>query len=70
MKKKHINLFTPSLFTWSIYEIIYAASFKDYRDNIFTESQNSESAILIVECACNKSIVGTIKFDSSYPKIS
>ena len=31
MKKKHINLFTPSLFTSSIYEIIYAALFKDYR---------------------------------------
>ena len=33
MKKNHINLFTPSLFTWSIYEIIYAALFKDYRVN-------------------------------------
>ena len=30
MKKKHTNLFTPSLFTLSIYEIIYAALFKDY----------------------------------------
>ena len=30
MKKNHIILFTPSLFTWSIYEIIYAALFKDY----------------------------------------
>ena len=29
MKKNHIILFTPSLFTWSIYEIIYAALFKD-----------------------------------------
>ena len=32
MKKNHINLFTPYLFTWSIYEIIYAALFKDYPD--------------------------------------
>ena len=31
MKKNHTNLFTPSLFTLSIYEIIYAALFKDYR---------------------------------------
>ena len=30
MKKNHTNLFTPSLFTLSIYEIIYAALFKDY----------------------------------------
>ena len=30
MKKNHKNLFTPSLFTLSIYEIIYAALFKDY----------------------------------------
>ena len=30
MKKNHINLFTPSLFKSSIYEIIYAALFKDY----------------------------------------
>ena len=30
MKKNHINLFTPSLFASSIYEIIYAALFKDY----------------------------------------
>ena len=33
MKKNHINLFTPSLFTSSIYEnneIIYAALLKDY----------------------------------------
>ena len=28
MKKNHTNLFTPSLFTFSIYEIIYAALFK------------------------------------------
>ena len=31
MKKNHTNLFTPSLFTLSIYEIIYAALFIDYR---------------------------------------
>ena len=31
MKINHTNLFTPSLFTLSIYEIIYAALFKDYR---------------------------------------
>ena len=31
MKKNHTNLFTPSLFTLSIYEIIYAALFKDYQ---------------------------------------
>ena len=31
MKKNHIHLFTPSLFTSSIYEIIYATLFKDYR---------------------------------------
>ena len=31
MKKNHTNLFTPSLFTFSIYEIIYAALFKDYQ---------------------------------------
>ena len=31
MKKNYTNLFTPSLFTLSIYEIIYAALFKDYR---------------------------------------
>ena len=31
MKIDHTNLFTPSLFTLSIYEIIYAALFKDYR---------------------------------------
>ena len=30
MKKNHINLFTPSLFKSSIYEIIYVALFKDY----------------------------------------
>ena len=35
MKKNHINLFTTSLFTWSIYEIIYAALFKDYLPNLF-----------------------------------
>ena len=32
MKKNHTNLFTPSFFTWSIYEIIYAALFKDYQN--------------------------------------
>ena len=32
MKKNHTNLFTPSLFTLSIYEIIYAALFKDNQD--------------------------------------
>ena len=31
MKINHTNLFTPSLFTLSIYEIIYAALFKDYQ---------------------------------------
>ena len=31
MKKNHTNLFTPSLFTLSIYEIIYSALFKDYQ---------------------------------------
>ena len=31
MKKNHTNLFTPYLFTLSIYEIIYAALFKDYQ---------------------------------------
>ena len=36
MMKNHINLFTPSLFTWSIYEIIYAALFKDYRFTLAT----------------------------------
>ena len=35
MKKNHINLFTPSLFTSSIYKIIYAALFKDYRYIIY-----------------------------------
>ena len=31
MKKNKINLFTLSVFTWSIKEIIYAPLFKDYR---------------------------------------
>ena len=31
MKKNPTNLFTPSLFTLSIYKIIYAALFKDYQ---------------------------------------
>ena len=30
MKKNQIKLFKPSLITWSICEIIYAALFKDY----------------------------------------
>ena len=34
MKKNHTNLLTPSLFSLSIYEIIYAALFKDYQ-NVF-----------------------------------
>ena len=38
MKKNHINLFTPSLITWSIHEIIYAALFKDYIYSIFSSS--------------------------------
>ena len=45
MKKNHINLFTPSLFTSSIYKIIYAALFKDYRNISF---QTIIFAVLIV----------------------
>ena len=40
MKKNHTNLFTPSLFTLSIYEIIYAALFKDYHSFILSISSH------------------------------
>ena len=47
MKKNHTNLFTPSLFTLSIYEIIYAALFKDYRPYYLTWENVVWSEILI-----------------------
>ena len=47
MKKNNINLFTPSLFTWSIYEIIYAALFKDYKKIALKISKIGKIAIKI-----------------------
>ena len=40
MKKNHTNLFTPSLFTLSIYEIIYAALFKDYPSLVYLKKRD------------------------------
>ena len=46
MKKNHTNLFTPSLLTLSIYEIIYAALFKDYPSSYLVKVTINEIQVL------------------------